>query len=317
MDSHFDSYFNHLDKLQPEKKENNTCCDNHSNYITSDGIIVCSVCDNTINNIMDSPEWRFYGTNDKNPTRCGMPVNVLLPGSSMGTTISNKNRNERMNKINMYQRWNSMPYKERSLYKVFNEIDTRCSENNLPEIIRSTAKSLYRIISETKISRGSNRKGIIAASVYFACKECHVPRSTNELAHIFNINGKVMTKGCKNFTEIMRLNNSNKNRIQSYDSINLNDFIERFSHKLNLNKEDTQHIVRLSTICRDMGLINDNTPPAMAAGCIYLYIKYCGLDINKKDISDICKISEVTINKCYKKLETIPEIVDYFESQSR
>ena len=56
MDSHFDSYFNHLDKLQPEKNDNKTCCDNHSNYITSDGIIVCSVCDNTINNIMDSPK---------------------------------------------------------------------------------------------------------------------------------------------------------------------------------------------------------------------------------------------------------------------
>ena len=42
----------------------------------------------------------------------------------------------------------------------------------------------------------------------------------------------------------------------------------------------------------------------MAAGCIYLYIKTNDLDIHKKKISDICKISEVTINKCYKKLET-------------
>ncbi len=30
---------------------------------------------------MDGPEWRFYGVQDSkrtNPTRCGMPVNVLL-----------------------------------------------------------------------------------------------------------------------------------------------------------------------------------------------------------------------------------------------
>ena len=49
-------------------------------------------------------------------------------------------------------------------------------------------------------------------------------------------------------------------------------------------------------------LVNENTPPSMASGCIYLYIKHNKVDINKKHISDVCKISEVTINKCYKKL---------------
>ena len=34
-----------------------------------------------------------------------------------------------------------------------------------------------------------------------------------------------------------------------------------------------------------------------------LYIKDVGHDIHKRNIADVCKISEVTINKCYKKLE--------------
>ena len=50
----------------------------------------------------------------------------------------------------------------------------------------------------------------------------------------------------------------------------------------------------------------------MASGCIYLYIKINDLNIHKKDISDICKISEVTINKCYKKLEKNEEIMKLF-----
>ena len=61
-------------------------------------------------------------------------------------------------------------------------------------------------ISETKISRGSNRIGIIAACIYYACKECEVPRSTNELSSLFQIDNKIMTKGCKNFTEIIGKN---------------------------------------------------------------------------------------------------------------
>ena len=41
----------------------------------------------------------------------------------------------------------------------------------------------------------------------------------------------------------------------------------------------------------------------MASGCIYLYCKLTNLTITKKEISEISKISEVTINKCTKKLE--------------
>ena len=74
---------------------------------------------------------------------------------------------------------------------------------------------------------------------------------------------------------------------------------------------------KISKLCHDLGLINDNTPPAMASGCIFLYAKDLNLNLSKKDISDICKISEVTINKCYKKLEIIPEINEYLSKVDR
>ena len=53
----------------------------------------------------------------------------------------------------------------------------------------------------------------------------------------------------------------------------------------------------------------------MAAGCIFLYIKYYKLSILKKEISDICKISEVTINKCYKKLSVDQDIIQLFQQK--
>ena len=85
-----------------------------------------------------------------------------------------------MGQIKKYQEWSSMPYKERSTYKVFNIISDICKKSNLPKIIETEAKSLYKIISDTKISRGNNRKGIIASCIYFACKTCNVPRSQND-----------------------------------------------------------------------------------------------------------------------------------------
>ena len=70
-------------------------------------------------------------------------------------------------------------------------------------IIINSAKSLYSIVSKTKISRGNNRKGIIAACVYFACKECDVGRSSKEIAEMFNVVPTVMTKGVKKCQEII------------------------------------------------------------------------------------------------------------------
>jgi len=304
----FDDYFKTLGKINQVDRELK-CCEIKENFnFTTKGETVCKICKNTISNIIDNPEWKNYKDSNKNNTRCGMPTNVMLPQSSMGTTIKNDN-NFKMFRVNKYQQWNSMPYKERSLYKVYKDIEEKCNKSDLPKIISETAQSYYLTISKTKISRGSNRIGIIAACIYYACKECEAPRSTNELSSLFQIDNKIMTKGCKNFTEIMRMS-KDKKRIQVHKSINLHDFIDRFSHKLKLCENQQKNIKILSKMCEELNLINDNTPPSMAAGCIHLYIRYKKIEIDKKQISEVCKISEVTINKCSKKLEDNKSLID-------
>jgi len=303
-----EKFFTSLDQLTTEDEIDTTrCCDNIRNHLIYQDTITCKQCSNTITNIMVSPEWRFYGSNDSkssDPTRCGMPVNELLPESSLGTTISYRGNNPTMYRIRKYQQWNGMPYKERSLLKVFQEITRVCKTANLPTIIINEANSLYKIVSSTKISRGSNRLGIIAACVYFSCKINKVPRSTNEISGIFKLSIPTMTKGCKKFQEIMQMNKVDINRIHSANTITMGDFIDRFCSKLNLCDLDINQIKDISRLAQLYNLVNENTPPSMASGCIYLYIKLNSLDIHKKTISDICKISEVTINKCYKKLES-------------
>jgi transcription initiation factor TFIIB len=308
----YDEYFQEMDVFQKAEADSLAeqgeqevpCCKDHKNHMQGLGVILCKVCQDTITNIIDTPEWKQYSSGGKTSDggRCGLPVNGLLPQSSLGTSVSFKGRNSATNKIGMYQRWNSMPYKERSLYKVFNEIDGKCLGNGLPRVISVTAKSLYRIISETKISRGSNRVGIIAACVYNACKECGVPRSINELSDIFGIETKVMTKGCKNYVEIMRMSKTDISRIQDIKSVGISDFIGRFCHNLKISERDTAYIMRIAELCEDLNLLNDNTPPSMAAGCIYRYVMERDLPLTKTDIKEVTKISEVTINKCYKKL---------------
>ena len=49
----------------------------------------------------------------------------------------------------------------------------------------------------------------------------------------------------------------------------------------------------------------ENTTPSIAAGVVYFVAQLCKLNISKKDVKNVSETSEVTINKCYKKLEKI------------
>ena len=78
---------------------------------------------------------------------------------------------------------------------------------------------------------------------------------------------------------------------------------DRFCNKLKIEEDDVSIIFSLCEISLKNNIISENTPPSIAAGCIFYYIKKNNIDISKKQISEICIISEVTINKCCKKLE--------------
>jgi transcription initiation factor TFIIIB Brf1 subunit/transcription initiation factor TFIIB len=52
-----------------------------------------------------------------------------------------------------------------------------------------------------------------------------------------------------------------------------------------------------------MNLMPENTPHSIAAGVVYFIAQICKLNVSKKDVKTISEISEVTINKCFKKIE--------------
>ena len=51
----------------------------------------------------------------------------------------------------------------------------------------------------------------------------------------------------------------------------------------------------------------ENTPHSIAAGIVYFISQLCKLNVSKREVKAISEISEVTINKCYKKLEKMTE----------
>lgn len=307
------SIISHL--LKPNTRELDLCtlC-NSVLIIMEDGFPTCTnaTCGIIYKNTLDySPEWRFYGADDKNtndPTRCGNPINPLLVESSYGCKILCTARSSyEMKKIRKWTEWQSMPHKEKSLYEEFQFITIMAQNAGIPKIFIDDAMAIHKDISEQKMFRGLNRDGIKAASIYISCRLNSCPRTAHEISEIFKLDKTSATNGCS--TAVNILNNIERD-VDPSQQTNLqqttpSSFIERYCSKLNVNAELTMLSKFVAKKIEQASSIMDNTPHAIAAGIIFFISQNCNLNISKYDIKQICGVSEVTINKCFKKLENM------------
>jgi transcription initiation factor TFIIIB Brf1 subunit/transcription initiation factor TFIIB len=213
-----ESLLEQLHKSKSDKKiltellasEKNLCpaC-NSTDIIESEGYAVCRSCGIRDKCVLDQgQEWRYYGGDDntksKDPARCGMPTNELLPNTGMGIILSHKGKEtHEMKKVRNLQYWSHLSYKESSLIKVFNNITILSQNGGISSCITEEAKIMYMKVSALKTSRRIKKDCMKAASVSLACKFLNVPRSCDEICVMFNItNKKLFRKALKLFEEI-------------------------------------------------------------------------------------------------------------------
>lgn len=316
----FDENIEHTVNEVPNNDDLNECDICHMCQsilmVADNGFPTCSnrQCSIIYSQTLDySPEWRYYGSDDKNtgdPTRCGNPINPLLVESSFGCKVlCQPNSSFEMKKIGKWTSWQSMPHREKSLYSEFQFITNMAQNSGIPKIFIDHAIVIHKDISEQKMFRGLNRDGIKAASIYISCRLNECPRTAHEIAEIFHLDKTSATTGCSMAVNI--LNNIERNLMPSQQSNLIStkpiDFIQRFCSKLNINAELTNFASFICKIVEKDNIINDNAPNSIAAGIIYFISKVCSLNISKLDVKTICGVSEVTINKCYKKLESLQD----------
>ena len=274
------------------------------------GELICVKCSRTYGIFIDSsPEWRYYGSEDtrsSDPNRCGYPTsaNSLLKDFYQGSIIASKyNESYEMKLIRRRNIWISSNYREKSLITVFENLNSRAKKHGIPSRIIDEAKSIYKEVSELKISRGENRAGIIASCLYLSCCSNNARRSTKEIAEIFMIPHTTITKGFKKYYDIILNEKPELVKNCDFNISNSLDFIKRYCS--NLSKFDKVHTDLCFYVCDKIekhDLVSENTPSSRAAGCICLVSYLFNLNESKKNISEVCKTSEVTISKCFNKL---------------
>ena len=291
-----------------------------------EGSMLCHQCHTMFGSIiLSNAEWRYYGNDDnrgQDPSRCGMSENYLIPDAHLGTIITyRRNESYTMKKIRKYHSWNSMNYKGRNLYHIFEQLNVRCDTHGIPSIISDHTKHLYKKITDKQLFRGENKNGLMAICMYRACKEKNVPRSIKEIASIFQVDEQVMTKGNRCFGKVWNLFENTTPSPPSYDLLEKEEdesmmmssrpihYIDRFCNRLHITSTNLELITKTTLFLEEHKIIADNTPSCIAAVVIYFICKLKNMNISKSDISNVSQISEVTIGKCFKKLNQYTEYI--------
>lgn len=209
-----------LDDPLPEftASSSHTCstCEDDTAIETIGTEVICTRCGSIIDVPLEwSAEYRWFSSDNasgggSDPSRCGFPVNHLMPESSLGTMILSKGAGSAaMRRIKRYHMWNLMPYRERTLWTVFEGLEVRATNAGVSAAVLEEAKELYAQLTATAICRGaSQRDAMLAACLWEALKRHDAPRLPKDIAEIFNIPLKSVTKGLKQFQHLFAIRTS-------------------------------------------------------------------------------------------------------------
>jgi transcription initiation factor TFIIIB Brf1 subunit/transcription initiation factor TFIIB len=316
-DDQLDNLLLGVDLDQKIDQKTKSVCKNckSSNLVidNSKGHMVCTDCAVINEEYLDeNPDISYNDGDNSNTSRYGAPTSFFFPKSSLGTKIVSKG----YNRISLLQKQGQMPYKEKSLLDVLETIQHKCKKYCITQSIIDSAKILYKKISESVHIKGKrkgksiimrciNRRSMIAACLFHACKLQKETRSPKEIADIYDLEIKHVNRGCRKFCDIIDAT-SLFYQIKSSQS---SDFIERFAKKLNIDKQYINISKDVSNNIHKLDLASTHEPPSVAAGCILLVAQYYNIQLTKKQISDIFGISDVTISKTFRKIWPYHKIV--------
>ena len=302
-------YLKLLDKKTNKEYNVNMCreCNNNS-LVKDEGSLLCNNCGLNNGSIINTgEETRYYGSDDgkytNDPSRTGIPINPYAPKSSLGTIITGHVKS--IYGIRTLHLWYcTTDYKEKSFLNATRYMDDVLTTNGvyLPTNVKDKAKLLYKMISSRYIKRGASRKASMAVCFYYACQFNKFKLTKKRLSEMFNIKQSKITYGCKTFHEIIDIE-KNKNFIDKISPATYTDLIKEFGEMLKIDKKFLIITSVISKASDELGIISENTPASIAIGCLYFILTYYGEDISKKELSNKCLISEVTICKTYKKLK--------------
>jgi len=272
------------------------------------GELVCESCGLVLDEqfIDQGPEWRAFDTEQgEKRARTGAPMTYTIHDKGLSTEIGWKNKDSygksipTRNRAQLYRlrKWQRRirvsNATERNLAFALSELDRMASGMGLPRNVRETAAMIYRKAVNKNLIRGRSIEGVVAASLYAACRQCNVPRTLDEIAAASRVGRKEIGRTYRFMTRELQL---------KLMPTSPQDYISRFCSELKLSGEVQSKSIEIIKNANDKELTSGRGPTGVAAAAIYIASILCNERRTQREVADIAGVTEVTIRNRYKEL---------------
>lgn len=190
---------------------------------------------------------------------------------------------------------------ERNLLQAFRDISAMCDQFSLPKTISDTAKQLYKRSDEEKLLRGKPFEAIIAACIFIACRQAHVPRTFREICTLTKVQKKVLGQCYKALEQAFNLSpGATAQATNGTASTAPENLLLRFCNHLGLPPNVQAICADVIAAARKHGIADGRSPVSIAGGAIYFTCYLLGHEKSAKDITHVAGVSEGTIKLVYK-----------------
>jgi len=284
------------------------CKSTHLSRDYSRAELVCEDCGLVIDEafIDQGPEWRAFDSDQKEKReRTGAPMTFTIHDKGLSTDIDWSNRDSygksipTRNRAQLYRlrKWQRRiriaDATERNLAFALSNLDRLASSMGLPRTVRETAAMIYRKAALKKLVRGRSIEGIVAASLYAACRQCHVPRTLDEISEIAHIKRKEIGKNYRFISRELKL--------KLFPTVP-QDYVSRFCSELKLSNEVQVKTMEILKLAVDKALITGRGPTGNAAASLYIASILCGERRTQREVADVAGVTEVTVRNRYKEI---------------
>jgi transcription initiation factor TFIIB len=257
--------------------------------------------------IDEGPDWRTYSDtpDGERQDRTGMPSTELLHDKGLTTDIGWQNRDYAgagMSSNNsklfrrlrrQHQRTRISNSTERNLAVALGELQRLASRMGLPKQVREEAAYIYRKAVEKKLVRGRSIEGVVAASLYAACRIQNVPRTLDEV-------GKYSRTGRKEIGRTFRA--IAMELLLRVPPARPSDYVPRFCALLKLPIAAQSESLRILELAEQHDLTAGRGPTGIAAASVYLASIMTNNQRTQREVSDAAGVTEVTIRNRYKEI---------------
>ena len=274
---------------------------------TETGEIVCGGCGFVLSEHLENPgpERRSFSDDRINRARTGSGTSLAIHDKGLSTVINPTNKdatgkplsNSMKEALNRLRIWDNRSQVHESIdinfRRAFSELHRLQDKLSLPDSVLEQAAYIYRKALEKKLVRGRSISGMMAASLYAACREAETPRTLKEVAETSNIKKGDLAACYRLLVKELNMTMPVVDSVQN---------VARIASKVGLSEKTKRHAIQILRKAEETKISAGKNPMALAATALYISSRKLGLNHSQRDFAEAANITEVTIRNRYKGL---------------